>query len=215
MALDDKLKALQALEVGNVEKAITGIERVKLEIETTADNLEQGLMAYNSLIQEKLPKIIGNIVLMGAYVVELGKFYNDGLWIDKEGDTIRLKKDIPHCSFRFRLNFNGDASLSEISLVRDVSSRKHWYSFRKKWSCHRLIRSDTAEDFTAKYLGLIIPNLNEKGYSEFAGLPMALNEVPDDIRRAYEIKKKDQKLLSRNIQSHNGALRDLDVSDFS
>ena len=218
MTLDDSLKQLHALEVGNVEVAIEGIEKAKVETQRTADTFEQELLTYRHLLKEKLPRIIGNIITLGGYVVELGNGFVRGLSVMKDGEIFRLRKNIsiPYNpgEVPFQIFFDGKASVQNIFFGDEPKYwKEHWYSHRRLME-GGIINAKTPEEFTSKYVDLIMPDIRTYGESRYILLPSSLKEVPVEIMELYDQRRKSLARKFETLKSHNGNLSFLDVSDF-
>lgn len=75
MDLEEEVKSLENLQIGNVEKAIREIENSKYDLEKIRDEKKVPIINYENIIQEKLPSIINNLLLMKEQIFGLGEKY--------------------------------------------------------------------------------------------------------------------------------------------
>lgn len=220
MTIEKKLTELQALEVGNVERAIEGIEKSKLRLEKTHSIISEELELYKRTLSEKLPIIIGNIATMGRFIVELGHGSSSHISVHQEGKIHILRRGIPqpnyHDSNSFGMIFDNSGNVHGINFGSSPYwDRKHWYSLRHSIMQTPIIQSGRPDDFTSKYIDIVIQNLERSGDSEYILLPSILNNVPEEIMLIYEQRKRDVEGRLNTIKQRNGELDSLEASDLT
>jgi len=213
MGLEGKLEQLQALEVGSVEGVIGDIERTKVETLEVADNIEIEAQVYQQLIEQKLPKLLGNVQSLRSMV--LGIVPLEGDYVDSHDKLYIFQNKKGHqlswwdiSKYDFNFQFNNDGS-EEISLLRFGPLKGFFRSERCVWI--KMIDAKTPEEFVEKYVGLVIPEFKKHGDSIYLSLPFALVNVPDSIKRIYEKRQEKRNGVLKQIQSQNGKLDSLSV----
>ncbi|MGA2130029.1 MAG: hypothetical protein ABSG05_00215 [Candidatus Pacearchaeota archaeon] len=225
--LEGRLKALQSLEVGNVERVIGEVERTKLETEAVADNLEQESYRYMDLMREKLPKVIGNIYLLGNQISGLKDDYHSFYPVDLSGESARIeigkKKSKKGFSLRIdnfikyaiELKFEKDSnSPTEISFLNYEFPNKFLSWKKYKQSYVPKLKARTIEEFTAKFMDFLMSK-NGREEGRYDSLPAMLNLIPSLLLRIYQEEQEKYKYKAEQTASKGKKLEELDVSDFS
>jgi len=135
---------------------------------------------------------------------------------DKVGEIFSLSREITLWpNQEFNIFFKEDCSLYVIQFGNKIIQRKkHWYSRKSDSENISLISAISSDDFSKKYLGLVLPDLRSKGDSDCTKIPSILNGVPDEIRMMYGAREQDSIDALRKLKTNNGNLSSLDVSDF-
>ncbi len=237
MSLDDEVKGLENLQIGNVEKAIRDIEDSEYEIadisSKTEPEIEGRIKLYKETIQEKLPRIIGNIATLGEKICPIENEYyfsTEGDWSKYGYPTVRIKQEggfvqegkwrkrniwvkksislltiesIKMGAINFKFNLS-DYSLREILLVN--SSRNKLFSVQ------------SSLDFTNRYLEIVENDFRKEGDSSIKYLPHILNLVPEGIAGIYSKKNEEQakrlESISQGVELRVQEGNDLNISDF-
>ena len=205
MVLDDRLTSLQH------------IAKTKLETEQAISLFEGELQRYRELIEEKLPRIIDNIVTMGSFVLELGEFYFEDIMIQKNTTKryragSNLRRSTNH-GIDFYIVFDEDSYVQDIGLLEQRLYRRHWYSF-KEMGWVPIISAKTSDGFTEDYIKLAMPPLERSGGFVLIKLPLILSEIPEIIKRVYERVKWNEERKLGELKSRNGEVESLSVPNF-
>lgn len=147
MTLDDELRPsqeLSSLVVGNVEHAIGEIAEHSNGISRAKDEAQIELETYKAVLEEKLPRIIGNISLMGRQIcgakgklkVNAGseKFGSDyySPFLDLGDRKLCLRTKLFGDEIHFE--FNEDYRLERISLYEVFDGPRGSTQFQKRGS---------------------------------------------------------------------------------
>ncbi len=212
MELENQLKQLEDLEVGNVEKAIGEIENYKYDLEKINDEINEGVDAYKEMFIEKVSKSIDNILLMKNYI-----FKGEEREIQLKGQ-ITLKVDYKKNSIKIIRKYR-DVGVScdpksriiEIFLKRQKLKKISLYSTWRELSMKgkiQIIKAKNQIDFSEKLCDLIS---FDKSYEEFI---YAMNDIPKKISEQYSKRKEYAQSTRESVNSDYKKLKQLQVSDF-
>jgi hypothetical protein len=244
MQLERSVINSKALQVGNVEKVIGEITNHKYDTEKTSDETIVDTEVYRSLLEEKLPKIINNISLLGKDIHKIGSawWFHDGFNEHEPGNELYIRRfgkesvsmwvqasgDDHYTDYQVEFVFKKNPdSLKRISMYTLSNKLWEWWADvrwsggggkycaqEKKRNHPSLIRAGTAYEFSDRYINMILNQLERKGESPFLNLPSLLSQVPNVIAELYKSEGENLGRVLTGIQSHNKKLEDLDVSDF-
>ena len=97
MADDTTLVEIKNLEVGDLEKVIGEIEEIRHSIEKIPDDSSFQLAEYKTILEEKLPKLLGNITCLGNYIPFL---IEGGNWTNLDPEGVLRKESEKYYGFK-------------------------------------------------------------------------------------------------------------------
>ncbi|MEK6827553.1 MAG: hypothetical protein AABX99_03670 [Nanoarchaeota archaeon] len=231
MSLDDEVKGLENLQIGNVERAIREIEDSEQKIANisskTEPEIEGRIKLYKETIQTKLPRIISNIIALGERVCQIekgyyfsdkdnwGKYYLPTIEIEQKGEFVQSggfrKKSlwVPKSVSILKIGAMGFKAKFEFNLSD--------YSLRNI-SLGGYPPVQNSLDFTNEYLELVENDFRKDGTSSIRYLPHILNLVPEGIAGMYSKKNKEEaerlQKISQGVELRVQEGNDLNISDF-
>lgn len=216
MDLENQLKQVKDLEVGNMEKTITETENSKYDIETISDKRDLAIEEYKILLKEKLPKIIYNFCSWKS----IFEIRNLGPINSKENRkylTLEIKKYEFIDDLVIKIVFEKKThKIKEISLYdtvwcgfKDFITRSNKYT-KKKY----LIKSKTPIEFAEKFTDLFFKEWGNDTKDDVLDIIYSMHSVPNKIKEEYSEIVENRKKQNKKINSYCDKLESLDVSDF-
>ncbi len=232
MNLEEEIKGLESLQVGNVEKAIRQIEDSEHEIAEVSSEAETGIEAeiklYKEDIRIKLPRIIGNIISLGDKIcrIEDGHYFStEGDWSKYDYPTLHIKQKgefVQEGKWRKR-NIWVEKSISLLTIESiKIGGIKFEFNLSdcslRNISLGSYPSVQNSLDFTNEYLKIVEKGFRQGGDSAFKYVPHILNLVPEGIAGLYLKKNEEQakKLeeISQGVRLRNQERESLNISDF-
>lgn len=236
MALEDSVKALENLQVGNVERVIEEVEKYKYHTNNKSDKTQDSLATYRALLEYKLPRAIDNLNLLTKQIFGVrGTFsFTNGLLqkgneemkaSNREMDleisdyllraAIREDEGTRRCfedyTMNFRFNPKGSNFLKEISIT-------HWGApdkgFNRDARDITLVKPMKPAKFVQYLIDSIVSDLGNNRKSRFSEAPRIIIGIPNLIPQVYQYLAHIEDEKRKLIKSNGEEIEPLDVSDF-